>query len=238
MKKWGINLMNNLLETLGNTIQNNYWIAPFIAFFSGILTSFTPCCLSGIPLIIAYVGNTGTVEPKKAFKLSLVFALGSAVTLTSMGIVAALIGKIIAFTGEWWHIVLSLLLIVLVLQFWEIINVIPQNSLVSKNKKRGYIGALITGLLAGLFSSACSTPVLIVLLAMVSAKGSLIFGVVLLLLYSIGHSILLIIAGTSFGFVSKVKGLKNYERFNNIIRIAFGILMIALAAYMFYLGIQ
>ena len=55
---------------------------------------FTPCSLSTIPLIIGYVGGTGAQETKKAFKLSLVFALGMAITFTTLGAIAALIGRI------------------------------------------------------------------------------------------------------------------------------------------------
>ena len=125
----------------------------------------------------------------------------------------------------------------MVFQLWEIINVTPQNNLLTKNKKRGFIGAFLAGILAGLFSSPCSTPVLIVLLAIVSAKGSLIYGILLLLLYSIGHSILVVVAGTSIGFVKKTKQSSKYEKINSIIKIVLGLLILLLALYMFYLGI-
>ncbi|NLA33050.1 MAG: cytochrome c biogenesis protein CcdA [Mollicutes bacterium] len=196
--------MNNLLDNLGILIQNNYWLAPILAILAGLLTSFTPCSLSSIPLIIGYVGNTVKNDLKSSFKLSLVFALGSAITYTSLGVIATLFGKMIRLTGDWWYILLAILLIIVVLQLWDIINIIPQNNLFTKNKKTGYLGALITGVLAGLFSSPCSTPVLIALLVIVSAKGSLIYGIILLFLYSIGHSVLLVMAGTSISFVKKI----------------------------------
>lgn len=229
--------MNNVLEILSGVIKNNFWIAPIISLIAGILTSFTPCSLSSVPLVIGYVGGIDSKEPKKAFKLSLIFALGSAVTFTSLGVIATMFGKMFRFTGDWWYLVLAILLIVMVLQLWEIINVIPQNNLLTKNKKRGYIGAFIAGILAGLFSSPCSTPVLIVLLAIVSVKGSILYGIILLLLYSIGHSILVVVAGTSIGFVKRTKQSAKYEKINNIIKILLGILILVLALYMFYLGI-
>ena len=229
--------MDSVLDTLSEVIKNNFWIAPIISLIAGILTSFTPCSLSSVPLVIGYVGGTDSKEPRKAFRLSLVFALGSAVTFTSLGVIATMFGKMFRFTGNWWYLVLAILLIIMVLQLWEIINIIPQNNLLTKNKKRGFIGAFIAGILAGLFSSPCSTPVLIVLLAIVSAKGSLLYGILLLLLYSIGHSILVVVAGTSIGFVKRTKQSTKYEKINNVIKIVFGILILVLALYMFYLGI-
>lgn len=229
--------MDNLLDILSNLITDNYLIAPILSLVAGLLTSFTPCSLSGVPLIIGYVGGTGSDNPKKALKLSLIFALGSAIVFTSLGVVASLFGKMVSFAGSWWYLFLSLLLLLVVLQLWGIVNIIPQNNLLMKNKKKGYAGALIAGLIAGLFSSPCSTPVLIALLAIVSAQGSLFYGILLLLLYSIGHSILVVIAGTSIGFVIKVQESKRYENVNRITKIVFGVLIIALAMYMFYLGI-
>ncbi len=86
--------MTSIFETLSELLKNNFWIAPIISLIAGILTAFTPCSLSTIPLIIGYVGGTGAQETKKAFKLSLVFALGMAITFTILGVVAALIGRI------------------------------------------------------------------------------------------------------------------------------------------------
>ncbi len=123
------------------------------------------------------------------------------------------------------------------LQFMGIIDIIPSNNILSKNKKKGYIGALITGLLAGLFASPCSTPVLAALLLIVSGSGNIIYGILLLLLYSIGHSVLVIIAGTSIKFVQNLSKNNKYKVINNIIKYVFGSLMILLALYFIKLGI-
>ncbi len=237
MKKWGIHLINDLLIQFGNIIQNNLWIAPLLSLLAGVITSFTPCSLASVPLIIGYVGNKSETTTKKAFKLSCVFALGTAITYTILGVVASLAGQMLAFVGNWWYLVIGILLIIMALQFIGLIDILPKNNLLNKNKKKGYLGAVIAGMLAGLFSSPCSTPVLIVLLAIVGQQGSLILGISLLLLYSIGHSILIVISGTSVNFVQRLSSSEKYGRFNNIIKIVFGILMFILAFYLIYIGI-
>lgn len=228
--------MNSLLESLSELIQNNFWIAPLISLLAGILTSLTPCSLSSIPLVIGYVGGAEAKDTKKALKLSLVFALGTALTFTTLGVLASAFGNFIRLTGNYWYIILAIILIIMVLEMWEITHILPQDNFLSKNKKRGYIGSLIAGILAGLISSPCSTPVLIVILAMVGAKGSLLWGTLLLLLYSIGHSILVIIAGTSIGFVSKLSSSKKYDKVSKILKLLMGIVILVLALYMFYMG--
>ena len=95
-------MINEWLEQLSSPIQSSLWLAPLLALLAGILTSFTPCSLSSIPLVIGYVGGTGQKDTKKAFKLSLTFALGSAVTFTILGVIASIAGKIMGTKASWW----------------------------------------------------------------------------------------------------------------------------------------
>jgi cytochrome c biogenesis protein CcdA len=71
---------------------------------------------------------------------------------------------------------------------------------------------------------------------MVAEKGNLVWGIMLLLLYSVGHSVLIMIAGTSVGFVRKLSASEKYGRFNKIFKIVMGSIILLLAFYMFYLG--
>ena len=148
-------MIDSWLNTLGTLISESVWLAPLLALLAGVLTSFTPCSLSSIPLVIGYVGGTGT-EPKKAFRLSLVFAAGSAITFTILGTLASLAGRLIGTSASWWYLILGILMVLMALQTWEIFNFIPSTYLLSKNTRRGYAGALIAGILGGIFSSPCA----------------------------------------------------------------------------------
>ena len=229
-------MINEWLETISSLIKNNIWLAPLLALLAGVLTSFTPCALSSVPLVIGYVGASSNNDTKKAFRLSLVFALGMAVTFTILGVIASLAGKLIGRTASWWYIILGILMVLMALQTWEVYNFIPSTFLINKSTKRGYIGALSAGILGGVFSSPCSTPVLIVLLAVVAAQGKLFWGILLFLLYSVGHSVLVVVSGTSIGFVKKLTLNKKYGRASKILKIIIGIIILLIAFYMFYLG--
>lgn len=229
-------LINQWLEVISALISDNIWLAPLFALIAGILTSFTPCALSSIPLVIGYVGGTSGKDTKHAFWLSLTFAVGMAVTFTSLGTAAALLGRIFQGSGSWWYLFLGVLLLLMALQTWEIFNFIPSTYAISKNTKRGFIGAFIAGILGGLFSSPCATPVLIALLALVAKDGNLLRGVLLLLLYSVGHSFLVLFAGTFVGFVQKLSTSKGYGSWSRVLKIVMGGMIALLAFYMFYLG--
>ncbi|NLY89439.1 MAG: cytochrome c biogenesis protein CcdA [Firmicutes bacterium] len=223
------------LEGIGTAIQNNFWTAPLLALAAGVLTSFTPCSLSSIPLVIGYVGYM-EADQRKAFRLSLVFAAGAAVTFTMLGVVAALMGRLLGTAARWWYLLLGLLMVLMALQTWEIFQFIPSTHLTARSKKRGYAGAFIAGILGGLFSSPCATPVLIALLAVVAGKGSPAWGGLLLLFYALGHGALTVIAGTSLGLVQKLSQSEGYARLSQVLKLVMGGAILLLGLYLFYLA--
>lgn len=228
-------MINNWLEGIGAAIQNSFWAAPLLALAAGVLTSFTPCSLSSIPLVIGYVGYM-EADHKKAFRLSVTFAAGAAFTFTILGVAAALMGRLIGTAAGWWYLFLGVLMVLMALQTWEIFQFIPSTYLTAKSRKRGYGGAFITGILGGLFSSPCATPVLIALLAVVAGKGSLAWGAVLLLFYSLGHGALTVIAGTSLGLVQKLSRSEGYARLSRVLKLIMGGVILLIGFYLFYLA--
>ncbi|OQB53596.1 MAG: Thiol:disulfide interchange protein DsbD precursor [Firmicutes bacterium ADurb.Bin146] len=228
--------MTELLDKIAPLLTEVGWLTPVLALLAGVITSFMPCALSTIPLVVGYVGGTSQKDSKKAFRLSLIFILGMAVTNTGLAVAATLAGKIVGNTNPWWYIALGVLMVFMALQTWGIYEIIPSSYLISKNTKKGGIGAFVAGLLGGIFSSPCATPVLIVLLAIVSIQGNILWGILLFVLYSIGHGVLSVIAGTSLGFVQKLAANEKYGKFSKILTIGMGFLILAMGLYMFYLG--
>lgn len=225
--------MNDTINNLAQLIGSNLWLAPALALLAGLLTSFTPCSLSTIPLVLGCVGGLDTHEPKKAFRLSLVFALGSMLTFTALGVLASLIGELLNGLGIWLHLILALILIAMGLQMFGVFEILPETSVKGRGKG-GYKQTFFAGLLAGAFSSHCTTPVLIAMLAIAANKASLLYGVILLVIFSIGHGILSMVAGTSAGFVTRLMADPRYHKAARIIRIALGVIIMLAAAYLLF----
>ncbi|MBQ3333494.1 MAG: hypothetical protein IJG83_08750, partial [Thermoguttaceae bacterium] len=72
--------------------------------------------------------------------------------------------------------------------------------------------------------------------AVVAGEGSLIWGILLMLLYSIGHSALVMIAGTSIGFVQKVNESEKYKIAAVILKTLMGTAILLIGFYMFWLA--
>lgn len=230
--------MEALLSGLAQAIESSIWLAPVIALVSGVLTSLMPCSLSTIPLIIGYVGGAEAVEGKsaRALRLSLLFALGSTISFCVLGLLASAIGDWLE-RAEWiLHLIMGVLLVLMALQMLGVIELIPSSgSMLTRNRIKGGLGALISGVIAGLFASHCALPVVITLMAIAanhSGSGTW-FGALLLLLFAIGHGVLSVVAGTSVGFVQKLISSAKYERISKIVRIVLGVIIALVALYLF-----
>lgn len=226
-------MIDGILSTLSALMDpSSPWIY-LIAFTGGLLSSFLPCSLSSLPLVIGYVSG-GRRDTRSAFRLSLVFAIGMAVTYTVLATVALALGSLIGSTSRIWYMVLAVLTLLMALQLSGLFTIIPASNLQTRNTKRGYFGALVAGLLSGVFSSPCSTPVLVALLSIASVSGSVWISAFLLLCYSVGYSILSIVAGTFAGFVTKLSSSSAYGKAGKAVSVILAIALLMLSFYLFY----
>lgn len=231
-------MIDDWINQIGWMLGENQWVAPGLALAAGILISVTPCSLTGVPLIVGYVGGSGEKNARKAFLYSTVFAMGSAITFVTLGIAATSMGMLMGASSPIWYALLGVLMMLMALQTWEIFHFIPSVNLISKNRRRGFLGAFLAGILGGIFSSPCSTPVLIALLAIVAGEGKLLWGIFLMFLYSVGHSALAIAAGTSIGFVQKINASGKYKVVASVSKIIMGVLILLIGFYMFWLAMS
>ena len=227
-------MLDNLLSSLSEAVGSSGWLSPIIALAAGLITSITPCALSQVPLVLGYVGREAS--PGKAFRLSLVYALGTAVTFTAFGVAAALLGTLIGNAGRWWYLFLGVLMVLMALQIWEVISLIPSTYLAAMNRRRGYIGALAAGILGGIFSSPCSTPMLVALLSLAAAEGELLNGAFLLLLYSAGCTALAVVLGSSPSLIGKLGRNSRFRSAAKVLNIILGIAVLAIGLYILYLA--
>ena len=104
-------------------------------------------------------------------------------------------------------------------------------------KKRGLLGAFILGLIFGIVSSPCATPVLVLILTFVAAKGEILYGTSLLFVYAIAHCALIFVAGVAAGFAEgfvKSKGISNVATWGKRIG---GFIVLLVGVYMVYSGV-
>ncbi|XVG95005.1 cytochrome c biogenesis CcdA family protein [Eubacteriales bacterium KG127] len=228
--------MDALLRDVVEYMNNYVWLGPFLALIAGMITSLTPCSLSQLPLIIGYV-TAGKGTPKDNLFHSTFYALGITITFTLLGTIAGGTGQLLGALNRYWLIILGVIMTFMALETAEITHIMPTNNMISKNKKRGPLGAFIIGAISGLFASPCATPVIIFLLTLISTKQNLAYGVMMMLMYSIGFSIITIVAGSSVGFIINLKKSNKYRFFYTITKYMLALVMLLMGLYLFYEGI-
>lgn len=202
-----------------------------VIFLAGLLTSLTPCMLSMLPITIGYIGGYEAKTRLQAAVQSTWFALGLATTLAVLGIVAAVVGQIYGQIGFGLPIIVSLIAILMGLNLLEALPLrLPSYGgldWISKELPEGVRSYLI-GLTFGLVASPCSTPVLATLLAWISSTKDPILGAALLLSYTLGYVMPLIVAGT---FTASIKKLLEVRRWSGWITPASGVLLVGFGVF-------
>ncbi len=229
--------MEILLDHLSKSLTGNPFLAYLAVFIGGILTSSNPCVLATIPLVIGYVGGYSEGDSRKALLYSLTFIFGLSITFTILGAVASLMGGLFGMINQTWYFIVGGVAITIGL---HLIGLFEWNIPVPVHlqpKQRGLLGAFLLGLLFGIISSPCATPILVLVLTIVASKGELTYGVSLLFIYALGHCALIFLAGTTTGFVEnfiKSKGISNLATWGRRLG---GLIIVLVGIYMFYLGI-
>jgi len=228
-------MIQSLLGNVNQIIQTNPWLAFVAVFIGGLLTALNPCVLAMIPLTIGFVGGTKEASGlRRALLFSIFFVLGLSITFAILGIIAASLGRLFGDVGNFWKYLVAGVCLIMGLHLLEIFKFnIPAPRLATP-KAGGLIGAFLLGLLFGVVSSPCATPILAVLLAFIAAKGNLIYGVSLLFFYALGHCALILVAGTSVGAAKSMLESRGLRMSTGILRKVAGVLIILVGGFFLF----
>ena len=235
-------MLNRLVANAGQYIHTNPWLALVAVFLGGIITASNPCVLAMIPLMMSFVAGRKDDKTSigRASLYSFVFVLGLALTFTALGMVAALAGKLYGDVSGIWNWIVAAVCVLMGLNLAGVVTVpIPSLGGKVQPKIKGYVGALLLGLLFGLVSAPCAGPILIVLLTYLAGSGaSIAWGALLLLVYALGHSVLILIAGTSMGAARTLLENKNTTHALDLLRRAAGGVIVLVGIYFAYRGLN
>lgn len=208
------------------------------ALVAGLASSVSPCTVAAVPLVIGYVGGYADGSRKHAIAYSAAFALGMALAFTAIGLAVAMAGALFLPAGDFWRWVLIGLALAAgaSLLSGKGLPGLGQAqcgaTVPAARHWRGMLGAFATGALSGFVFAPCATPVMVGILALIGNQRDVLFGTSLMFLYSLGHSALLLAAGSSVGFAQWLASVHWAERFNWIFTRLAGLLLIGYALYL------
>ncbi|WP_448379128.1 cytochrome c biogenesis CcdA family protein [Fervidobacterium sp.] len=176
-------------------------VSIWVALVHGLLSFFSPCVL---PLIPGFIGIV--LGGQKRFQRLAGFFIGFSVIFSLLGGFSSLLGTFLAKYGDILEKVIGIGIITLgILYMLEIQIFKGKNANVWKFKNAGFVGGLILGGAIGFVWIPCSSPVLASIL-LIAAQKSVLKGILLLFVYSLGISIPFLTIGAAlskaltFGF--------------------------------------
>ena len=200
--------MESIFNSLYAALYGNLALALVASFLWGIASVLlSPCHLSSIPLVVSMLMGKRILSVKQTFVLSSIFSIGILVSIAMIGIVTALLGRMLGDMGSHANLIFG---IAFVIGGVLIMDIIPLGniSFLSKVKPDGSkpLTVFIVGLLFGLALGPCAfafmAPVLT--LAFGLAATNLLMPIAIMLLYGVGHCLVIVAAGTSLGMVQKL----------------------------------
>jgi len=229
--------MYALFNYLAHIIEGAPLIAIFASIVWGILSILlSPCHLASIPLIVGFINGQGKISTKRAFSISVLFAFGILLTIALIGIVTAAAGRMLGDVGRFGNYFVAVIFFIVGL---HLVGVIPlpfsgpgQIAL----KRKGMLAAFILGLVFGIALGPCTfaymAPMLTV--AFKLAATNLVYGMLLLLSYGIGHCSVIVFAGTFTEVVQHYLNWNEKSKGALILKKICGVLVFIGGIYMIY----
>ncbi len=223
-------MIESFFLTVNEWIAGGTAIAALGCFVWGMISVlFSPCHLASIPLIIAYVGGQQrALSPKQASSYAVLFTLGLFITIAVIGIICALLGRMLGDVGNYWQILIGMVLVWVALGMLGVEKCAMSGNLMYRLNLKGLFGAFVLGLAYGVLSGSCTFGFIAPILAIITIQQKLAAGILFIVLFAVGHCLPIVIAGSSTAAVRRLmensmwQGAGNW--FRKVASICIGIL--------------
>jgi cytochrome c-type biogenesis protein len=199
-------MLDSVFLTVNQWMTGGIMIAAVGSFMWGMISVlFSPCHLASIPLIVGYVGGQEKmVHPRQAGVYSALFTLGLFITIALIGIICALLGRMLGDVGSYWQILVGAILVWVALGMLGVEKCSMSGGAMHRLKLKGMTGAFVLGLAYGVLSGSCTFGFIAPILALITIQEKVMTGVTLIILFGIGHCLPIVIAGSSTALVKKL----------------------------------
>ena len=225
--------MDELFLQVNAWIISGTYLAALGCFVWGMISVLlSPCHLASIPLIVAYVGGQDEIiKGRQAAVYAALFSTGLFITIVIVGIICAMLGRMLGDVGPYWTIVIGVILLWISADMLGIAKCTMPGSIMGKLQIKGVLGAFFLGLAYGVLSGSCTFGFVAPILAIITVQKEVATGVILILLFAIGHCLPIAIAGSSTATVKRLMGNSAFGRSSIWFRKGAGVLIAGLGCY-------
>ncbi len=223
-------------DLLTGALASGGWLTLGGFFLAGLLLAFTPCVLPMVPILSGLIAGAGNITTRRAFTLSLVYVLSTALVFTAAGVVAGLAGQNLQalFQKPWILISFAGLFVLLSLSMFGFYELqLParwQTRLAQASNRQGggsLRGVAIMGVLSALIVGPCVAPPLAAAVAYIGQTGDPVLGGSALFALAMGMGLPVLAVGTGAGH-----WLPRAGAWMNTVKAVFGVAFLFLAWWM------
>ena len=204
-------------------------------FLEGIASFISPCILPMLPIYISYFLGKDNKKTSKAVINSIGFVLGFTIIFILLSIFASSFGGVISENIKYFKIVFGIIIILLGLNYMELIkiNFLNRTKMANKSgKDLNFIKAIVFGMLFSISWTPCIGTFLSSALLLIAKNQDMVKGVMLMIVYSIGLGIPFII---SAALLEKLKEVFDFiKKHYGIIKKISGLILIIMGLYMIF----
>src|SRR5437588_9567109 len=216
---------------------------PIAAFTAGLVSFLSPCVLPLVPGYVSLISGVGVEELKsqevsllrKVMLNSLAFILGFSIVFVTLGAISTEVGQLAAQYKAVLARVAGVLIIVFGLHLTGILRIkalYADKRLHSVKGGSTPWGAFVIGFAFAFGWTPCVGPILSVILGFASAQDSVLKGILLLAIYSLGLAVPFLL--TSLGIERFLKFYSRFRSHMHALEVASGGLLIVLGALLVF----
>ena len=216
---------------------------PIAAFVAGLVSFLSPCVLPLVPGYVSLISGVGVEELKshesqllrKLMLNSVSFILGFSIVFITLGAISTEVGQLLARYKSALAQVAGVVIILFGLHLTGIFRI---NALYADKRLHGVKGgstaggAFLIGFAFAFGWTPCVGPILAVILGFAAAQDSVMKGVGLLAVYSMGLAVPFLL--TSFGIERFLKFYTRFRSHMHAIEVASGALLIGLGVLLVF----
>jgi cytochrome c-type biogenesis protein len=210
---------------------------PIAAFFAGLISFLSPCVLPLVPGYVSLISGAGVEELKapqahlmrRVMVNSIGFILGFSVVFITLGAISTEIGQVAARYKHTLSIVAGVVIIIFGIHLTGIFQIkwlLQDTRLHSLKGSSTPLGAFVIGFAFAFGWTPCLGPILTAILTLASEQDTLVKGILLLGVYSLGLAVPFLL--TSLLMERFLKFYSRFRRHMHALEVASGALLIAL----------
>lgn len=206
-------MFDQILLEINTWITGSLGLAILGCFLWGIVSVlFSPCHLASIPLMVGYVaGQSNAVKSKEAVGYAGIFGLGLFISIAIVGGVCSILGRMMGDVSPLFSLAVGALLIWLGFDLMGIAKCRLPGKHIGNFSMRGYSGAFLLGGSYGILSGACTFGFIAPILAIITVQQRIMEGILLILIFALGHCLPIVLAGSSVAFSQRLLQAKGMQ---------------------------